>query len=442
MDESTIVLVCTALFAVVCVQFVLQLRRFDYVTLITWPALIYFSGPVLTLMFVDSPVLGRYVWPEEIVASTLLMFVYVFGLGILGRQVNAGASIKKCIEGRAVRALSGSKLFLPLYLAASAAAASLQIVTLNNLGSVFSGAYVLEGVDLGLIPYWGFLAGLYEIVFLCFVIYLVGNRKDRSFGRVCILLYVLTAALRLAGGTRLLLVKELSFMLLLLYLGGSIKPRRLLAWGFLALCLGSAVGLLRTPDQENAILGPLFGLIMESGLNALTLNIAYHVQQSGFISEHADGFRTFSFFLINVLPTFVRFGIDDVALKSLSPYEAALDYGLDTSAPVGGMSGFATLCYLTSHPFVVVAALLIFICVAIRHAPRNSFYEMAIMIFVVNAIHFWRDPADIAFKLLVQGILICVALRLTRGKAMRATVARPAGPGRRQAPFQRRERTG
>jgi len=94
----------------------------------------------------------------------------------------------------------------------------------------------------------------------------------------------------------------------------------------------------------------------------------------------------------------------------LSPYNAAFAVGFDTYMPVGGMSGFATLCYISSYPMLMSVWLAMTIGLFFRYTPASNLKRIVILIFCINSIHFWRDPIDIAIKLVVQGVVCALVL--------------------------------
>jgi hypothetical protein len=422
----TPILVAIALFVLLAWQSLRLLKRKRYVILLIWPAFIYLIGPAATLLFAEHPVLGAYVDETRLTSQTLLMAWYV--LLLLGADKVAGlsSSLRRALQGAALGRLSSSPAFPAVYLSAALLASALQTYTLLNFGSIFTGSYILEDAAEGLIPYWGFLAGLYEIVFLCFILALSGTRPSKRLWLLYVWLYVLTTLLRVFGGTRLILIKELAFMILLFYLRGTIKARQLLIVGVLVVAAGSAVGLLRSGggDESNVFLGPLYGLVMESALNALTLGIADQVNQSGAVSRNADTLASLLFLLVSVVPSFLRFGFGEADMLAISPYSLALRSGFDTSAPVGGMSGFATIEYLSGYPHIFLLLMVALFAVSFRITRNGAFKQMLGLVIVINAIHFWRDPADIAFKLLVQGLLICLLFYFVAGRKRRRV--RPA----------------
>ena len=283
--RSSLFEVTGVLFLIVCLLCIRLLRRRSLLLLLVWPVLIYFWGPTITSLFANAPVLRRYVFMSSLIPETLLMFIYVAGLCCLDYFFNLSHSIRKCVSSPSVVGLARSPIFLPIYLATTALAVTLQLVILHRFGSALGGGpYVMSLVSEGYIPYWGFLAGLYEIIFLFVVLYLLSGQRSRL--RFLVLgLYVFAAALRLAGGTRLILVKEIAVILIIAHAQGRIKTRKLLLTGALVVVLGSVVGLLRSSGANPfAFLGPIYGLVMESGLNALTLNIAYQVQHSVYMA--------------------------------------------------------------------------------------------------------------------------------------------------------------
>jgi hypothetical protein len=392
------------------------MRDRNYLILIAWPILIYFLGPTFTALFADAPVLRRYVFPETIVAETLMIFAYFVALLVADRIFDISSVIKISISSPTIRKLSEGPAFFVLFCTVTAIALVLQIRLLVEYGSLVSGSYLLDSVAEGLIPYWGFLAGLYEIIFLLFVVFLLGDRHALKHQVIVVGLYLISAALRVAGGTRLVLVKEAAFLLILFYLRGGVTMKKLGVLALVVLVAGSAVGVLRSQNETAAtILGPVYGIVMEGGLNALTLNIAYRVQDSGFVSDNADTLHTILFVALSAIPSFIRFGIQQSDLDVLSPYMTLpVNFGFDTAWPVGSMSGFGTLCYICSYPILASVILAFTIGLLFRYMPAGNVKRIIVIVFAVNAIHFWRDPIDIAVKLLVQGVacgfvLLCLS---------------------------------
>lgn len=413
MDTTSIDLgvagITAALFLLICILCYRLLHKRRYLILLLWPVVIYFCGPAVTMIFADAPVLGRYVFPKNIMAETMLMVVYVVALVVADRLFDISTVIRRSFESEPIRQLARSPLFLWIFVPAGLAAAALQTKMLLDFGSIFSGVYALIYVDEGLIPYWGFLAGLYEIIFALFVLFILSGQKSGM--RVLVIgLYALTAALRVASGTRMILVKELAVVLLLFDLQGSIRRSRLVIAASVIVVAGSAVGLVRGGANVGAFLGPLFGIGMESGLNALTLNVAYQVEDSGYVMHHASLPDAMEFVTVSAIPKFLRFGISPDELKELSPYNAALGYGFDSYQPVGAMSGFATLCYLSSYPLLATLALVAGIVLFLKLAPGGAVKQIVTLIFCISALHFWRDPIDIAVKNAIQDVLCAVAL--------------------------------
>lgn len=402
-----------ALFMLVCFLCLRLARQKRSVLLLIWPVLIYFCGPTMTAMFADHPVLSRYVFADAALAETLIMFAYVAGLYVADRALNLSGAIRASFSSPEIRSLARSPIFLLLYIPVAIVTVILQVKILHDLGSALAGGqYAMEAAAEGLISYWGFLAGLYEVMFVFVVLFLLSEQPSKLLNILVVGLYVLAAALRVAGGTRLLLIKELAVILIVFYMRGKIKGGRLAVMAVSVVILGSVVGLLRSSggDLGYSFLGPLFGLIMESGLNALTFNIAYHVQDSGFVADHVHLLDTLEFIVLSAVPSFLRFGVSQADLDAISPYNVALAYGFDTSNPVGGMSGFGTLCYLGSYPFMATLALVAVLACLIRYTPKGAWKHIILLVFCINAIHFWRDPLDIAVKDFVQDVVCALVL--------------------------------
>ncbi len=405
--DSNVMAVCLGLFLVVCVLCVLLLELKRYIVLFLWPTVIYFCGPLITSIFSDAPVLRNYFFADAIIPETLIIFAYFVFFVVLDYFLDISSAVRSCFNGPAIAGLGQSTIFLLIYFSATIVATILQMVMLAQLGSVFSGAYV--GSRFEEIPFWGFLAGLYEIIFLCFVLFLLSGQKSKL--RIFIIaVYVMTAALRVAGGTRLILIKELAVICILLYLRGQIKRSRLVLVASIVLLMGSVIGLFRANGElVSDIFGPLYGVAMESGLDALTFNVAYQVQESGYVADHAELLKTVEFVALSAIPSFLRVGITQSDLDQMSPYgEAHAQF--DTESPVGGMSGFATICYLSSYPLLSTLILVLILSLLVKLTRQAPMKEILVLVMSINAIHFWRDPVDIAVKNVVQDVVCALTL--------------------------------
>jgi hypothetical protein len=417
------------LFLAVCLLCYWLLSRRRYVILFLWPVLIYFYGPLLTSFFVGVPSLENYVFPENILAETLIMFAYFLGLIVADYAFDLSRLIRSSIYNPTVQRLASSPMFLPTYAATSLIAIVLQVDMLRQYGTVLSGSYAYWNTlgDAAATSRWGFVAGLYEIIFLCFVLFLLSGQRGK-WRVVVVAIYAVTALLRVLGGTRLILVKELAFILILLFLRGNISRRLLVGAGVLTVLAGSAVGLLRAGGGAGGgLLGPLYGVAMESALNAMSFNIAYQVQVGGGIDSAHQLWQTLQFVLISVVPSFLRLGVQQADLDVLNPYLIGqATTGFDTTSPVGGMSGFATITYVTGYPLAGALLLVLLISLLLRYVPRSRLKQLAVLVFSVNAIHFWRDSIDISTKLFMQD-MICALLFLYIRPALtvRASVLPP-----------------
>jgi hypothetical protein len=417
--DSNVMGVCLGLFLVVCVLCVALLQLKRYILLFLWPVIIYFCGPLITSIFSDAPVLRNYFFPEAVITETVIIFAYFVFFVVIDIFLDISSSVRSCFNGPAIAGLAQSTVFLLIYVSAITVATILQMVMLAQFGSVFSGAYV--GSRLEEIPFWGFLAGLYEIIFLCFVLFLVSGQKSKL--RVFVIaLYVMTAALRVAGGTRLILIKELAVICILLYLRGQIKRSRLVLVASIIVVMGSVIGFFRAHGElVSNLFGPLYGVAMESGLSALTFNVAYQVQESGYVADHGEFLNTVEFVALSAIPSFLRVGVTQADLDQMSPYgEAHAQF--DTESPVGGMSGFATICYLSSYPLLSTLTLVLILSLLVKLTRQGSIKEILVVVMSINAIHFWRDPIDIAVKNVVQDV-VCALTLLYLPAAYRAVIS-------------------
>jgi|GEM_PF-5437731 len=404
--ETTVLAVGIGLYALVCILCGVLLFTKRYLLLWLWPAALYFCGPMITSIFADVPVLKNYVFPETVVAEMVMMFAYVAFFAVVDFAFGVSREIGSSFNGRWIPKIAESPLFLPAYFLISTVAAALQIVVMIQYGSVFSGSYVTS--SNALIPFWGFLAGLYELIFLCFVIFLLSGYRSK-FRLLVIAVYVVTAVLRVAGGTRLILIKELAVICILLYMRGKMKPARLILVATIIVVAGSIIGFFRANGQVgNNGFGPLYGAAMESALDALTLNVAYQVNESGYVEEHGDFFEALEFTALSAIPSFLRVGITQPDIDEMSPYNQALSQ-FDGSAPVGGMSGFGTLCYLSGYPMLSTLTLVLFLSLAIIVGRPGAIKDVIVVVMSISAIHFWRDPIDIAVKNVVQDVICGLA---------------------------------
>jgi hypothetical protein len=253
------------------------------------------------------------------------------------------------------------------------------------------------------------------------VLFLLSGQKSKL--RIFIIaLYVMTAALRVAGGTRLILIKELAVICILLYVRGQIKRSRLVLVASIIVVMGSAIGFFRAHGElVSDLFGPLYGVAMESGLDALTFNVAYQVQESGYVADHAELLKTVEFVALSAIPSFLRVGVTQSDLDQMSPYgEAHAQF--DTESPVGGMSGFATICYLSSYPLLSTLTLVLILSLLVKLTRQGSMKEILVVVMSINAIHFWRDPIDIAVKNVVQDV-VCALTLLYLPAAYRAVIS-------------------
>ena len=140
----------------------------------------------------------------------------------------------------------------------------------------------MEAAAEGLISYWGFLAGLYEVMFVFVVLFLLSEQPSKLLNILVVGLYVLAAALRVAGGTRLLLIKELAVILIVFYMRGKIKGGRLAVMAVSVVILGSVVGLLRSSGERSRLLVPGAAVRPHHGVRTQRAHIQYCLPRSGF----------------------------------------------------------------------------------------------------------------------------------------------------------------
>lgn len=403
------VLITFFLYLGICATCWWLLMHKRYVILLLWPVVIYFPGPAFTSFLDGIPGLGQYVFPELTLFEMAVMLCYFIGLVVADRLLDLSPIIRKCLLNPTVRRLPTSPMFLPIFFGTALLASILQVEILRTYGTVLGGNYAYwESLrDQGSL--WGFIAGLYEIVFICFVLSLLGRHLLGRRTRILITAtYIVAAVLRLAGGTRLVLVNELAVVLLLLFLEGRIRKRQLVIVTAATVLGGGVIGLMRGGGGiDGGVLGPLYGIAIESTFNALSFNIACDLQVAGAIDTFRQIGKAVPYVFISAVPSFLRPAYGPAELDAMSPYNLGVSSGfVSTSSPVGGMSGFATVTYLTGHAMLGCWLLVIALAVLLRFTPKSRFKRLAVLVFALNAIHFWRDPVDISFKLLVQDLLV------------------------------------
>jgi hypothetical protein len=252
---------------------------------------------------------------------------------------------------------------------------------------------------------WGFLSGLYDIGLTCLFAVILSDQKKPSYGYAA--LYGGALILRILGGTRLILIKDIAVLLYVLFCRGRISLRMA---GYVTVGLilfGTAVGVARGSGGASDRFGPAASILAEAGLSALTLNIAYDYYQSN-APDKPSLLQSSEFILESVAPTFLVNTVTDKKklVDKVNPYNAVLTFGYDTSSPVGAMSLFASLIYVVGSPWLGTL-LVVFLLVVVVKVRFNRVVKSAVLFsFALNALNFWRDPFEISLKIIVQTIIV------------------------------------
>lgn len=331
--------------------------RLEVDSLVWWPIVLYIPGPLAAyLLFSGQDFFASYVSPESVFVSTLVLvggfFLYRISLGKrLARQVRF--DIAQIRKSPVVNGAAWPLVLLGLLCAVT------QLLLIRDTGaSLLAGSYVLgddkfaENRTL-----FTMTAGLYEIFAAILAFRFVGTKLTLRRDGLFLLFAFAVIALRMFGGTRLIVLELVLFIVMVRVLEGRIskKAAALSAAGFAAILM--LVGSLRGSEAADGS-NILFLLFAEPALGNLSATFV-----TGYYLDHAvpfnpnailDSLGYIVFVVIHLLPNAIyqALGGDIILLGDWGYYRSwaepffpfrdiLANTGLDTVSPVGGQSVIA-----------------------------------------------------------------------------------------------------
>ena len=393
-----------ALYFINCAIAFRYLVKKSFIVLIIWPVVIYSIGPLLSQPLKLHPVLSRYVFPDQLLEESEIFSIFMITIFIFEEKYNIGTNISRYVLSQDIFRIGASKSILFAFYVVGTLCAALQIVLMATYGSIFSGNYVLSATtdaSNGQILSWGFLAGLYELFFACTLVILIAKGEKSIISKESFF-YIFVLALRLFGGTRLILLKEISVIMFLMIVQKKVRPLSVVIISLGVISIGSVIGAARSGGEADP-LGPLSSFYYETALNALTLNIADSLSHNSAAFEHYHPIDTTLNLALSIVPSFVRTAVTGSSEPATIPM--VLDSGFDSPSPVGGMSLFASAIYLFYNPWIgptFFPTLLLFISKTKFNRRIKSYVMLSI---ITESMNMWRDPFEISFKIIVQTVI-------------------------------------
>jgi hypothetical protein len=357
MDDLPPLILLSAVLVLGALAFIAALvtmRRPGLDTLVWWPIVLYIPGPLaIYVLFSGHPSFANYFSPESIVVSTLAL-VGGFLLYVLFLEKRLARQLREDLaEVARSPAVNGTKW--PLVLLGVLCAAT-QVMLIRDTGaSLLSGGYVLaDGSFADNSTLFTLTAGLYEIFAALLALRLVAVKPSARKDGLFLLLSFAVLALRMLGGTRLIVLKVVLFVVILQLLRGNISKKAAtvsaLVFGILLMVVGSLRG---SEAEEGANL--LFLLFAEPALGNLSATFV-----TGYFMDHGvlfnpsallDSIGYLIFIAVHLLPNVIyqALGGGIVLLgdwgyyrswgEALYPFRGVLaETGLATVSPVGGQS--------------------------------------------------------------------------------------------------------
>ena len=346
----------TGLAAAALLILILRLVRRDVAidSLIWWPILLYIPGPgAIFLLFADHAAFGNYFSRLSVFWATL-----GFVLGIALYFITLSKPVCHLLEQNLVSvrasALSNGNL-LPLYALGIICMGAQAILMAKTGASIASGAYVLGGGAFEEnSALFTFSAGLYEIFAALAGFRLLAVHDWNGTNRRFLLFTGLVLALRMFGGTRLIILKLVAFSLLLAYVTGRIQRRTVLLSGASFAALLMLVGNLRSGDGED-VRQLAFLLLAEPALGSLSATFVtdFAIDKGDWFNPGflADAVGYAIFVMIHLLPTAIYsamggtitllgdWGYYRTAAAPFYPFATIIaETGVETVSPVGGQS--------------------------------------------------------------------------------------------------------
>jgi hypothetical protein len=332
-------------------------KRLDADSLVWWPIVLYVPGPLAAyLLFSGQDFFAGYVSPESVFVSSLVLvggfFLYRIFLGKrLARQVRF--DIAQIRKSPVINGAAWPFVLLGLLCAVA------QLLLIRDTGaSLLEGSYILgddkfaENRTL-----FTMTAGLYEIFAAILAFRIVGTKLTLRRDGLFLLFAFAVIAMRMFGGTRLIVLELVLFIVMVRVLEGRIskKVAALSAAGFAAILM--LVGSLRGSEAADGS-NILFLLFAEPALGNLsaTFVTGYYLDHGVPFNPNAilDSLGYIVFVIIHLLPNAIyqALGGDIILLGDWGYYRSwaepffpfrdiLANTGLDTVSPVGGQSVIA-----------------------------------------------------------------------------------------------------
>jgi hypothetical protein len=330
---------------------VLARRQRPVDLIIWWPIFLYIPGPLAVyLLFSDTEVFATYFTEQSVFAATIILIasygIYHLSLGArVARQLSRDISI---IETSPLAHGSTWSMFL-----LGLACVFLQLMLIRATGaSILSDAYILgNGNFEENSTLFTATAGLYEIFGALLALKYVGKKFTLRDDGLFALFALFVVALRTLGGTRLIVLKLVLFIMLIQFIRRKIDARKTAIITCISVFVFAVVGALRGGSGT----GVVFLLLAEPALSNLssTYVTQFYIEKGIFfpIASIWNGFSYLLFVLIHLLPNSIyrALGGDIVLLGDWGYYrswaaafypfrEILRETGLDTISPVGGQS--------------------------------------------------------------------------------------------------------
>jgi hypothetical protein len=398
---------------VLFLSFALVTKRLGADSLIWWPIFLYIPGPLAAyLLFSGAESFGAYLDPRAVFVST---FILAGGLACyrlaLGRRVARQVEFDiACVERSPVA--NGS--VWPFVLLGLLCIATQTLLIRDTGESLLSGGYVLaNGSFEENRAIYTLTAGLYEIFAALLAFRIVGG--NLTFRRHWMFLSFSFAviAMRMLGGTRLVVLELLIFVLMVQLLRRRISRKGAIG---ASMGIGAALAIIGSLRGSQAAEGSnlLFLLFAEPGLSNLsaTFVTSYYLEHGDFINPNCIvGCLGYLLFIaVHLLPNVLYQGLggDVIYLGDWGYYRSwgAPFYpfrdilaatGLETVSPVGGQSVVALGVALLGYGGAVLIVPLIYGAFSwLRSALPKSMPLILILGFEAPSIY--REGAEIFGK--------------------------------------------
>ena len=302
----------------------------------------------------------------------------------------------------------------PLVLLGLACAAT-QLMLIRDTGaSLLSSGYVLgEGRFAENRTLFTMTAGLYECFAAILALRLVGTKHTVGRDWLFLLYAFGVIALRLLGGTRLVVLKMLFFIVVVRLLQGRVSKKSAALFGVGFATLLMIVGSLRGSEAEDGS-NVLFLLFAEPALGNLsaTFVTSYYLDRGIFLNPNVvfDSLGYLIFVIIHLLPNAIyqAFGGDVIYLGDWGYYRSwgAPFYpfrgilaatGLDTVSPVGGQSIIALGVALFGYAGATFIVPITYGAVSLLHSILTKSMPL-ILIVGFEAPSIYREGSEILVK--------------------------------------------